>query len=217
MVVQLRAGMRKKYSIPATCCATGDVCCSVSPSPSVSLPSSLSFSLSPSPSLSLSPSLSPSLSLSLSNRTPIPRSTARTSCAPAAARCPPLQQFLMSEVPLYPANCRPILGQMPPYPVPNAALSDANCRPILCQPPPYPVPTAALSCARCPLAPHDSAPHAPPYFFLRKHGLSTEPVPVSAYVGSSKNLKDLKDLTPPPLPVMHALPDGVAHASRRRG
>ena len=26
------------------------------------------------------------------------------------------------------------------------------------------------------------------------HGLSTEPVPVSAYVGSSKNLKDLKDL-----------------------
>jgi hypothetical protein len=28
----------------------------------------------------------------------------------------------------------------------------------------------------------------------RKHGLSTEPVPVSAYVGSSKNLKDLKDL-----------------------
>ena len=27
----------------------------------------------------------------------------------------------------------------------------------------------------------------------RKHGLSTEPVPVSAYVGSSKNLKDLKD------------------------
>ena len=29
----------------------------------------------------------------------------------------------------------------------------------------------------------------------RKHGLSTEPVPVSAYVGSSKNLKDLKDAT----------------------
>ena len=28
----------------------------------------------------------------------------------------------------------------------------------------------------------------------RKHGLSTEQVPVSAYVGSSKNLKDLKDL-----------------------
>jgi len=26
----------------------------------------------------------------------------------------------------------------------------------------------------------------------RKHGLSTEQVPVSAYVGSSKNLKDLK-------------------------
>jgi len=26
------------------------------------------------------------------------------------------------------------------------------------------------------------------------HGLSTEPVPVSAYVGSSKNLKDLNDL-----------------------
>ena len=26
----------------------------------------------------------------------------------------------------------------------------------------------------------------------RKHGLSTEPFPVSAYVGSSKNLKDLK-------------------------
>jgi len=29
----------------------------------------------------------------------------------------------------------------------------------------------------------------------RKHGLSTEPVPVSAYVGSSKNLKDLKDVS----------------------
>jgi hypothetical protein len=29
----------------------------------------------------------------------------------------------------------------------------------------------------------------------RKHGLFTEPVPVSAYVGSSKNLKDLKDRT----------------------
>jgi hypothetical protein len=27
----------------------------------------------------------------------------------------------------------------------------------------------------------------------RKHGLSTEQVPVSAYVGSSKNIKDLKD------------------------
>ena len=27
----------------------------------------------------------------------------------------------------------------------------------------------------------------------RKHGLSTEPVPVFACVGSSKNLKDLKD------------------------
>ena len=27
----------------------------------------------------------------------------------------------------------------------------------------------------------------------RKHGLSTEQFPVSAYVGSSKNLKDLKD------------------------
>ena len=27
---------------------------------------------------------------------------------------------------------------------------------------------------------------------VRKHGLSTEPVPVSAYVGSSKNLKDLR-------------------------
>ena len=27
-----------------------------------------------------------------------------------------------------------------------------------------------------------------------KHGLSTEQFPVSAYVGSSKNLKDLKDL-----------------------
>ena len=26
----------------------------------------------------------------------------------------------------------------------------------------------------------------------RKHGLSTEPVPVSPYVGSSKNLRDLK-------------------------
>ena len=27
----------------------------------------------------------------------------------------------------------------------------------------------------------------------RKHGLSTQQFPVSAYVGSSKNLKDLKD------------------------
>ena len=27
----------------------------------------------------------------------------------------------------------------------------------------------------------------------KKHGLSTEPVPVSAYVGSLKNLRDLKD------------------------
>ena len=30
----------------------------------------------------------------------------------------------------------------------------------------------------------------------RKHGLSAEPVPVSAYVGSSKNLKDLKERDP---------------------
>ena len=29
--------------------------------------------------------------------------------------------------------------------------------------------------------------------FQRKHGLSTEPVPASVYVGSSKNLKDLKE------------------------
>ena len=29
-----------------------------------------------------------------------------------------------------------------------------------------------------------------------KHGLSTEPVPVSAYAGSSKKLQDLKDATP---------------------
>ena len=28
----------------------------------------------------------------------------------------------------------------------------------------------------------------------RQHGLSTEPVPVYAYVGSSKKLKDLKDV-----------------------
>ena len=38
--------------------------------------------------------------------------------------------------------------------------------------------------------------HAPKDVLLSsksKHGLSTEPVPVSAYVGSSKNLKDLKD------------------------
>ena len=28
---------------------------------------------------------------------------------------------------------------------------------------------------------------------IRKHGLSTEQFPVSAYVGSSKNLKDLKE------------------------
>jgi hypothetical protein len=34
-----------------------------------------------------------------------------------------------------------------------------------------------------------------------KHGLSTEPVPVSAYVGSSKNLKDLKDLHMRGIPV----------------
>ena len=42
---------------------------------------------------------------------------------------------------------------------------------------------------------------------LQRHGLSTEPVPVSAYVGSSKNLKDLKgtsrlgirsNISPPP-------------------
>jgi len=32
----------------------------------------------------------------------------------------------------------------------------------------------------------------PPADFARKHGLSTEQFPVSAYVGSSKNLKDLK-------------------------
>jgi len=32
----------------------------------------------------------------------------------------------------------------------------------------------------------------------RKHGLSTEQFPVSAYVGSSKNLKDLKDPRTPP-------------------
>ena len=31
----------------------------------------------------------------------------------------------------------------------------------------------------------------------RKHGLSTEPVPVSAYIGSSKSLKDLKDSRAP--------------------
>ena len=31
----------------------------------------------------------------------------------------------------------------------------------------------------------------------RKHGLSTEQVPASAYAGSSKNLKDLKDVTLP--------------------
>ena len=36
----------------------------------------------------------------------------------------------------------------------------------------------------------------------RKHGLSTEQVPVSAYVGNSKNLKDLKDGRPV-LIVMH--------------
>ena len=32
----------------------------------------------------------------------------------------------------------------------------------------------------------------------RKHGLSTEQFPVSAYVGISKNLRDLKDKTGPP-------------------
>ena len=31
----------------------------------------------------------------------------------------------------------------------------------------------------------------------RKHGLSTKQFPVSAYVGSSKNLKDLKDVLDP--------------------
>jgi len=36
----------------------------------------------------------------------------------------------------------------------------------------------------------------------RKHGLSTEQFPVSAYVGSSKNLKDLKD----PKPKLQRLP-----------
>jgi hypothetical protein len=36
---------------------------------------------------------------------------------------------------------------------------------------------------------------SPPSFVSseRKHGFSAEPVPVSAYVGSSKDLKDLKD------------------------
>jgi len=29
--------------------------------------------------------------------------------------------------------------------------------------------------------------------WIRKHGFSAEPIPVSAYVGSSKNLKDLKE------------------------
>jgi len=34
------------------------------------------------------------------------------------------------------------------------------------------------------------------FVFWVEHGLSTEPVPVSAYAGSSKNLKDLKESTP---------------------
>jgi hypothetical protein len=37
-----------------------------------------------------------------------------------------------------------------------------------------------------------SSGHAPE----RKHGLSTEQFPVSTYVGSSENLKDLKDHAP---------------------
>ena len=37
----------------------------------------------------------------------------------------------------------------------------------------------------------------------RKHGLSTEPVPVSALVGSSKTLKDLKDEVAIPVTVLH--------------
>ena len=37
-------------------------------------------------------------------------------------------------------------------------------------------------------------PRTPNLDLRRKHGFSAEPVPVSAYVGSSKNLKDLKDL-----------------------
>ncbi|KAJ1464942.1 hypothetical protein T484DRAFT_1572842, partial [Baffinella frigidus] len=69
-------------------------------------------------------------------------------------------------LPPYPANCRPILCQLPPYPLPSAALSaalscqllpypppyPAKCRPIMptaapsCQMPPYPIPAAALSC-----------------------------------------------------------------------
>jgi len=32
---------------------------------------------------------------------------------------------------------------------------------------------------------------------LRKHGLSTEQFPVSAYIGCSKNLKDLKERDKP--------------------
>ena len=43
-------------------------------------------------------------------------------------------------------------------------------------------------------------------YTARKHGFSTEQFPVSAYVGSSKNLKDLKDLRMP----------CTASASRRR-
>ena len=37
------------------------------------------------------------------------------------------------------------------------------------------------------------APELVLLLFERKHGLSTEQFPVSAYVGSSKNLKNLKD------------------------
>ena len=53
---------------------------------------------------------------------------------------------------------------------------------------PYPEFSRADSCPWSP-----SPPEADLMWFERKHGLSTEQFPVSAYAGSWKNLKDLKD------------------------
>ena len=56
----------------------------------------------------------------------------------------------------------------------------------------------------------------------RKHGLSTEQVPVSAYVGSSKNLKDLKEKGEVfayvgSIQNLKDLEDHTSHSSLRRG
>ena len=44
----------------------------------------------------------------------------------------------------------------------------------------------------------------------RKDGVFTEPVPMSAYVGSSKNLKDLKDTSRPHVATRGATASGSA-------